>query len=72
LEQMVIRCFQQVKDWDDLLTGEVTCVHSLSTKSGTMPLAEASRRARNRIQRVEAKRRRAARVNAGPPPATLL
>ena len=62
LPKMVVRIFTQVSKWDELLDGEPICVHSLGTKVEPMPLQEASRRARNRIKRVEAKRRRAQRA----------
>jgi predicted nuclease of predicted toxin-antitoxin system len=70
LAKMVVRIFSQVSDWDDLLDGGPVCVHSLGTKVAPMPLLEASRRARNRINPVEAKRRRAQK--AGPTPGDRL
>ena len=61
LEQLVLLVFKNIDDWAERLdiSAEPVCLRALQTKTETLELGEAGRRARNRMSQISRKRARA-------------
>ena len=60
LEQIVLLVFKNIDDWAERLdtASEPVCLRAMQTKTETLQLDEAGRRARNRMSRISQKRTR--------------
>ena len=60
LEEQVLLCFRQVRDWDDILASG-NCVHAMRTKAVLISSAEAARLATQRFRALRRRQRAASR-----------